>query len=113
MGIVRSQHLGDNLQAAAGDILLYTAGDVGVTVVKGLSLGVQSYGSDETSSGAILCQFSGGSYVPLLTGFSEGSGQSDSITCWVVMPPGSQLFLRGDGIGIWAGSADGAVLQDT
>jgi hypothetical protein len=113
MGIVRSQHLGDAVQAASGDILFFTAGDTGVTVVKGLTLGCPVAVPTVQTTASILCQFSGGNYVPLLTGFAEFGPNSESITTWIVMTPGSQLFLRADGIDPWFASADGAVLQDT
>jgi len=109
--VVRSQHLGDGESSTADPVAFFTAGDTGITVVKNLILGTTGYAVGFPTFAFILCQFSGGSLLPLLSNTQEGSPYVASGGFWVVLPPGSQLLLQGDGVNTWCATADGAVLQ--
>jgi len=109
--VVRSQHLGDAVSTSTEETVFFTAGDTGVTVVKGLTLATATPLEELPPAAAIYCQFSGGNHVLLAVATNFGQGTEAGGIVWVVLPPGSTLSLQGDGVSTYTATADGAVLQ--
>jgi len=113
VGTVRSQHLGEGENSGADPVLIYTAGDTGVTVIKGAALGTLGVAGGWPAAAVLYCEFSGGAIVPIMGLVSPNYPYGTTIFCWIVLPPGAQVYLVGDGANTWGASIDGAVLQDT
>lgn len=91
-------------------MVIFTAGDSGVTVIKCVTLGTLGTAAPDAPTAAVTVSFSGGDEIPVIAGIGYGTAAGYTIPCWVVLPPGSTVKLYGDGANVWTASVDGAVL---
>ena len=113
MGQVRSAHLADGHIGGAGSELIYTAPALTVPVIKCCLLSTTGVVAGFPASAFVSCQRSGGGAAILVTAIAPGYAVNYGGTMWVVLDPGDQLYLNGDGLNEWDCTVDGALLVDT
>jgi hypothetical protein len=110
MPVVRSQHLGHASNSSLDPVLVFTAPDDGVTVIKGWAISSITNEDTENPFAYVYVEFSGGVEVAIIGIASYGELSWASEEGWIVLPAGTSVYLVGDGVNEYSCTVDGAIL---